>query len=220
MDAEVAAAHERMVEQLMSDERLLGALPEEAAGRLLDWAVGRLTAAAETAGSAAAYEAMADTIRQEARRTADGVADEGGDLRTLERWLSRQMDTAAPGSAGVPARPRSRARRPEPRRASSKSAAPAEESTAAEATVPALTQPDTAPPAADSAPTPALGPTIEVEERQAEAPPTPTEPGPRSDATDAADDGRTAGPADELREALDDAVERLRSLFRRRGGEG
>ena len=174
MDAEVAAAHERMVEQTMSDERLLGALPEDAAGRLLDWAVQRLTTAAETAHDLSSYEAAADAVRQEARQIADGVAEEGGDLEALERRLS---PVAAPTLTM-------------PGHECAADVAPAEDPHEAART--------------DGAVEPVVGPEPPVE---SEPPAVPVSGEPVAGAQSL---------SDELRAALDDAVERVRSLFGRR----
>jgi hypothetical protein len=101
-DAAVAAAHERMAEQLMSDERILGALPEDSAGVLLDWALARLDDAADTADSVDAFAAAADAIRREARTEADAAADRGDDAAALTTYL-REKTAAKPGpSAGRP----------------------------------------------------------------------------------------------------------------------
>ena len=179
MDVEVASAHERMVEQVMSDERLLGALPEDAAGRLLDWAVQRLTAAAEAADSLAAYEVMADAIRGEARQTADAVADQGGDLETLERQLATSSIEAS-------------------------------------STVPVAAEPWTAPDEIGATPPSAAETDATAVETatHAGAEPAPVEPALQWRAAGPADDGRTPDSHDELRDALEDAVERVRSLFR------
>ena len=71
---EIAAAHRRTVERVMSDESLLGALPEEDAQRLLDWTVRRLRVARDAAGRVSEYETAADAVIQEARRHAEEAA--------------------------------------------------------------------------------------------------------------------------------------------------
>jgi hypothetical protein len=63
-------------------------------------------------------------------------------------------------------------------------------------------------------------PLAEAAKPAAESQPAPAEPGLTPEVTEAEGERRTAGRAGELREALDDAVERLRSLFRRKGSEG
>ena len=60
---------------MMSDETLLGALPEEDAQRLLDWTLGRLEEAARKASDLDGFLVAADAIRAEARRIGAGAAD-------------------------------------------------------------------------------------------------------------------------------------------------
>lgn len=70
----VADARERWAEQLMSDERLLGAVPEEAARLLLDAGLCRLDAAARRVASVAALDAAAAAILRDLRRLAARAA--------------------------------------------------------------------------------------------------------------------------------------------------
>lgn len=58
----IADARERWAEQFMSDERLLGAVPEEAARLLLDVGLCRLDAAAARAANVAELDAAASAI--------------------------------------------------------------------------------------------------------------------------------------------------------------
>lgn len=69
-----ADARERWAEQLMSDERLLGVLPEDAARLVLDHALARLDHAAERAASAADVTAAAEAIRTQARALVEQAA--------------------------------------------------------------------------------------------------------------------------------------------------
>jgi hypothetical protein len=62
-DDAIEDMHQRLAEQIMSDERLLGVLPEEATRRVLDHALARLDAAAARAVSVEALEATAAAIR-------------------------------------------------------------------------------------------------------------------------------------------------------------
>lgn len=66
----IADARERWAEQFMSDERLLGAVPEEAARLLLDAGLCRLDAAAARAASVAELDGVASTILRDLRRLA------------------------------------------------------------------------------------------------------------------------------------------------------
>jgi hypothetical protein len=66
----IADARERWAEQFMSDERLLGAVPEEAARLLLDAGLCRLDAAARRAASVADLDAAAGAILRALRRLA------------------------------------------------------------------------------------------------------------------------------------------------------
>jgi hypothetical protein len=93
---EIAAAHQRMVEQVSSDERLLGLLPEDLSRMLLDWAVRRLDGAKERAASVDDYYAEADAIRAEAMRIASAGAKEADDATALVARLSRAEAPAVP----------------------------------------------------------------------------------------------------------------------------
>lgn len=66
----IADARERWAEQFMSDERLLGAVPEEAARLLLDAGLCRLDAAARRSASVAELDAAAGAILRDLRRLA------------------------------------------------------------------------------------------------------------------------------------------------------
>lgn len=111
---EIAAAHRRLVEQVMSDERLLGLLPDNLSTILLNRTIARLDAAAVTATSAAELEAKADTIRSQARRVAAAAADAGDDESALTARLDElappvarevtpsQVGAASTGDGGVP----------------------------------------------------------------------------------------------------------------------
>jgi hypothetical protein len=87
MEKSIEDARERLVEQLMSDERLLGALPEDAARILLDRAIARLDDAAARAGDAAEFASAAEAIRAEARALA-GRAAESPDPEAVVRFGS------------------------------------------------------------------------------------------------------------------------------------
>ena len=70
----IAGVRERWAEQIMSDEHLLGMLPEDAARLLLDHALHHLDEAATQAGSVEALDEAAASIRSEARELAERVA--------------------------------------------------------------------------------------------------------------------------------------------------
>jgi hypothetical protein len=78
-DEAIAAAHERAVEQVMSDERLLGVLPDDLSRRLLDWVRAQIGQAAERAPNVEAFRNEVDAIRHRARTLADASADAGDD---------------------------------------------------------------------------------------------------------------------------------------------
>ena len=200
MDTAIADAHRRVVEQVMGDERLLGALPEEAAGRLLDWAVGRLDAAAARAPNAETFYAEADGVRARAREIADAVAAEGGDVDVLERRLDQAGARAGVVAAGkghevcpppaTPAgvKPSAGIRTPQ--------AAPADAGSISDGRSPATGDPDVAD----------------------ETPRAPAEDDSLG-AVPAAAQGVELGMLGDVREALDDAVDRVRALFRRWGDD-
>ncbi len=73
--ADVEVARGRLAEQLMSDERILGAVPEDAARLLLDRALAALDATANAAADEAAFAQTGEAIRQAARAIADAAAE-------------------------------------------------------------------------------------------------------------------------------------------------
>ena len=90
----VADARERWAEQLMSDEHVLGAVPEEAARLLLDYALARLDDAAARATTTDSLDTETEAIQAQARALAEqaaGAEDPEGYVR------------AALGSAGTEA---------------------------------------------------------------------------------------------------------------------
>jgi hypothetical protein len=103
---EIADLRDRLVEQLSSDERLLGTLPEEASRLVLNDAISRLDAAAAGAASSEALSARADVIRSEARALVDRAAGAADPEAFVRGALHR--DEAAPAGAtpaAVPAPP-------------------------------------------------------------------------------------------------------------------
>ena len=93
----IAGAHRRTVEQVTSDERLLGLLPEELAGPLVRWIEARLDAAASAAASVDAYLSRADEIRAEARRIADAADHQSDDVSAfLERLKAANSGGVSP----------------------------------------------------------------------------------------------------------------------------
>lgn len=76
MSSEVQAALERAVEQLLSDETVLGALPEDQIQPLLDGAIARLERAAAAAESSEAFAAAFDEVRGKLRAEVMAAADE------------------------------------------------------------------------------------------------------------------------------------------------
>jgi hypothetical protein len=176
MDAAIAAAHRRVVEQLMSDEHVLGALPEDAAGRLLDWAVQRVDAAASIAPNLDAFYVASDAVLAEARATVDAVAAEGGDGASVDRRLAA---LAGPWPDTEPAHAHA-ARADDAARAGASAAQPS---------VPVVAA--------------------------AESPPS----GMTTEPTACRSAGESYGDGG-LREALEDAVDRVRALFRRRSDDG
>jgi hypothetical protein len=100
MSDEISAAHERMAEQVMSDERLLSVLPDDASERLLDWTLRGLDAAAANASDAEDFLTRADALRAQARRIADAAAGSDGDPGALEALLTA-ADTEAASAATI-----------------------------------------------------------------------------------------------------------------------
>jgi hypothetical protein len=74
VDEPIREARERMAEQLQSDERLLGVLPEAATELVLDHALARLDAAAAHAPDVDGLSAAFDEIRGDARALVDEAA--------------------------------------------------------------------------------------------------------------------------------------------------
>jgi hypothetical protein len=86
-DDAIAAAHQRAVEQTMSDERLLGVLPDDLSRVMLDWVIAQLNQSAADAAGVDDFERTADRIRQQARTVADASADAGDDAAALSARL-------------------------------------------------------------------------------------------------------------------------------------
>jgi hypothetical protein len=96
---EIATTHQRLVEQVMSDERLLGLLPDDLSGVLLDWTIAHLDAAAATTTSTTDLQAQADLIRTQARRIATAAADAGDDRAALAARLNQAAPSIAQNAA-------------------------------------------------------------------------------------------------------------------------
>ncbi len=73
-DDAIQAARGRLAEQLLSDERILGAVPEDAARLLLDRALAALDAAVTAAPDTGTFTQTAEAIRRHARDLADTAA--------------------------------------------------------------------------------------------------------------------------------------------------
>lgn len=98
-DEAIAAAHEQAVEQVMSDERLLGVLPDDLSQTLLDWVIAQFGRAAERAPNVEAFWNEADAIRFQARTLADASADAGDNAAALLarlRSAESSIDEALP----------------------------------------------------------------------------------------------------------------------------
>jgi hypothetical protein len=143
----VADRHRRMAEQISSDERILGVLPEDAASVLLDWSLARLGDAAAAAGDDAAwFEQEAEAIREQTRAEADAAAERGDDGAALAAYLGVTGEATRADALTEPAD----ATEPEPL------ALPAhpewDEATAtSEAAAPEQAAPDEGPPSSDDA---------------------------------------------------------------------
>ena len=105
---EIEATHRRAVEQLLSDERILGAVPEDLADVLVRWGIAQLQTAAREAATVKAFVDDAELIRQQARRLADEAAASGGDADTLAKRLgidgaenARTAASSSDSGAGV-----------------------------------------------------------------------------------------------------------------------
>ncbi|MGD9894746.1 MAG: hypothetical protein AB7R89_22085 [Dehalococcoidia bacterium] len=102
-DEAIAAAHERAVEQVMSDEHLLGTLPDDLSQALLDWVIARYDQAAADAPGVDTFKSRADAIRHQARTIADASAEAGDDRAALLarlRAADAVADEARPQPAG------------------------------------------------------------------------------------------------------------------------
>jgi hypothetical protein len=103
-DEAVAAAHEQAVEQVMSDERLLGVLPDDLSQTLLDWVNAQVGQAAERSPNVYAFWSAVDAIRMQARTLADASADAGDDMAALLtrlRSAEAVADETSPRSTGI-----------------------------------------------------------------------------------------------------------------------
>jgi phosphatidylserine/phosphatidylglycerophosphate/cardiolipin synthase-like enzyme len=94
---EVSAAYRRAVEQVSSDERLLGVLPDELSQTVLDWTVDKLKGARDSTQDATTFNLAADDIRLRARRIAGEAAAAGDDKQSLVARL-KVADGAAPSA--------------------------------------------------------------------------------------------------------------------------
>ena len=102
----VADARERWAEQLMSDEHVLGAVPEQAARLLLDHTLARLDDAAANSATTEALDAEAEAIRAQSRALAEqaaGAEDPEGYLRTVFGSAGAEPAAASAGETAEPA---------------------------------------------------------------------------------------------------------------------
>jgi hypothetical protein len=95
---DIATARERWAEQFMSDERLLGDLPDEAARLLLDHILTRLDAAASQSTSVEMLDTAAESLRAEAL----ALAEQASAADDPEAFVRATVETAA-GGAPYPA---------------------------------------------------------------------------------------------------------------------
>jgi hypothetical protein len=99
MTDDIAAARERLAEQFGSDERLLGALPEELTRLVLDDAQRRLDAAAASARTAAEFAAAGEAIRVATRALVDRAAESDDPSAVVRSALSRAESAAGAAQA-------------------------------------------------------------------------------------------------------------------------
>jgi hypothetical protein len=104
--ADIAEARERWAEQFMSDEHVLGLLPEEAARLLLDAAIARLDAAAVDARAVETLNAAANAIRRQARALAEAAAGADDPAAYLHAHLAALVAPGASAAPGEDAAPR------------------------------------------------------------------------------------------------------------------
>ncbi|MGH2599086.1 MAG: phospholipase D-like domain-containing protein [Dehalococcoidia bacterium] len=97
---EVSAAYRRAVEQVSSDELLLGVLPDYLSQTVLDWTIDRLKAARTSTNDATTFNLAADDIRLRARRIAGEAAAAADDKQALIARL-KAVDGAAPSAPPV-----------------------------------------------------------------------------------------------------------------------
>lgn len=99
MADDMAAARERLAEQLMSDERVLGALPEDLTRLVLDHALKRLDAAAASARSESEFAAAGEAIRLETRALVDRAAESDKPEAVVRAALAASEATMSGGDA-------------------------------------------------------------------------------------------------------------------------
>ena len=102
---EIAAARARWTEQFMSDEQLLGDLPDDAARLLLDHTLARLDAAASQAAAVAALDMAAESLRTDALALAEQASATGDPeafLRAAVEGVAESTHGATPQPAGEP----------------------------------------------------------------------------------------------------------------------
>lgn len=91
-----ASAYEHAAEQAMSDEHVVGALPDDASHTLLDWQLARLREAASESSTEEEFEEWAQAIRVEARSVADAAAEAGDDSAALSARLGQAQPAPPP----------------------------------------------------------------------------------------------------------------------------
>jgi hypothetical protein len=105
-DNAIESMRERLAEQIMSDERLLGTLPENATQLVLDHALARLDGAAARAASVEELEAEATAIRADAWSVTEQASASDDPEQTVRALLGEAetpvMDEG-PGTEGVAA---------------------------------------------------------------------------------------------------------------------
>jgi hypothetical protein len=101
-DNAIESARERLAEQIMSDERLLGTLPEAATELVLDHALARLDDAAARAVSVEALEAEAEAIRADAWSVTERASTSADPEQAVRVLFVDEAETSVMGEPPEP----------------------------------------------------------------------------------------------------------------------
>lgn len=100
-DPSIESAHTAAAEQLLSDETILGAVPDDVANVIVNHALARLELATAGTGSVEAFQSAFDQIRTEARTIAEEAAAREDDAASLQARLDAAGGSAEPSDGAV-----------------------------------------------------------------------------------------------------------------------